>query len=86
MGECYFRDKVLSVFTSPVITVVGTMMSYRVTTANWKGIDNRVLFVEGIKTEGDIGGGGMCLGTGGMCVGGAMWVCVWGFHSFFSYF
>ena len=43
------------------------------TTANWKGIDNRVLFVEGIKTEGDIGGGG-----GGMCVwgGGCVWVCV----------
>ena len=39
------------------------------TKANWKGID-KVLFVEGIKTEGDIGGGG-----GGMCVGGGGYVC-----------
>ena len=41
------------------------------TTANWKGID-KVLFVEGIKTEGDIGGGG---GGGYVCGVG---VCVWG--------
>ena len=38
------------------------------TTANWKGID-KVLFVEDIKTEGDIGGGGMCVGVGCVCVG-----------------
>ena len=41
------------------------------TTANWKGID-KVLFVEGIKTEGDIGGGG------GMCVGWGYVGGVWG--------
>ena len=46
------------------------------TTANWKGID-KVLFVEGIKTEGDIGGGGgMCVGVGCVWVGVRVRVCV----------
>ena len=39
------------------------------TTANWKGID-KVLFVEGIKTEGDIGGGGGVCVWGYVCGGG----------------
>ena len=52
------------------------------TTANWKGID-KVLFVEGIKTEGDIGGGGVCVwGWGYVCGGGVRvgvraCACVW---------
>ena len=45
------------------------------TTANWKGID-KVLFVEGIKTEGDIGGGVCVWGWGYVWGGGCVCVCV----------